>query len=486
MSGESRENGHVAIVANQLRTHFLAAIARRLRNKGTRVSWIAPSARWAEVARHEGGAAEDDILDLSVAGRDWSEGRQPTSAEFELLARIEQAGGLTIKNMITMDRELSKRPWCYGLAYAASVACRVDRFLEGRRIDLCLGETTWCPELLVSQLVRLHGATYAEATSVRIPSDRFGLFEDVPTPRLFEWATPNEDHFRQAQEITIELSRGRVKPYYLELIPNPLNWRPHWTHEVLVALANHHANRFDYSIPPLYARGARRLRSAWNAIAAKRIHFKTGPSTPETPYMLVTLHYQPEASVDVLGAPFNNQIENIRALSRSLPVDHEILVKEHLAAIGSRPLAFYDEVSRIPGVLLIHPSCDTPTLIRGARLVASPAGTACFEAAVMGIPAICFGRTFFGPALLRDGFNPYAVDRATMSRFLEEITTARRNGKLKSLAERFLAHVLANSFKGRCGDPTDVHTMSAENLNVCASSLFEALARVRARVASKS
>ena len=104
----------------------------------------------------------------------------------------------------------------------------------------------------------------------------------------------------------------------------------------------------------------------------------------------------------------------------------------------------------------------------------------------MGVPAICFGRTFFGPALLREEFNPYAVDRATMSRFLEEITMARRSGKLKSLAERFLAHVLANSFKGRYGDPTDAYSMSAENLDVCASSLFEALARVRARAATRS
>jgi capsular polysaccharide biosynthesis protein len=484
MNGERGENGHVAFVTNQLGTHFLAANARRLRNKGARVSWIATSTRWAEVARVEADAGEDDILDLSLAGPDWSEGRRPAHAEFELLARIEQAGALTIKNMITMDRELNKRPWRYGLAYAAAVARHVDAFFEGRGIDLCVGETTWCGELLIAQLARLHGATYAGGTSVRVPSGRFGL-EDAATQRLFLWTTPIADHFRQAREIIAEFKKGGVKPYYMESIPDSFTWQPHWTKEAFIALINSNSNRFDYSIPPLHVRGARRLRSAWNAIAAKRISFQTGPSRPEIPYVLVTLHVQPESAVDVLGAPFNNQIENIRALSRGLPVDYEILVKEHPAAIGGRSLAFYNELSRIPGVQLIDPFCDTMTLVRGARLVASPSGSACYEAALLGIPAVCFGRTFFGPALLREGFDPYATDRAAMARILEEAAAARRS-ELKALAAGFLAHALANSYEGRYGGWTDAHTMSAENLDRCASGLFEALARVRARAAIRS
>ena len=187
MRAGTKQRGHVAFFTNQIKTHFYAAAAARLGKAGVRVSWIATSARWANVARREAGVLPEDILDLSEAGPEWAEGRAPSATDLNLLARIERAGGLSINEMIIMDRELNRRSWRIGLAYAAAVARCVDRFLQGRGIDFCFGETTWCGELLVAQLVRLHGAIYAHPATVRIPSEHFGLLEDVATDRLFEW-----------------------------------------------------------------------------------------------------------------------------------------------------------------------------------------------------------------------------------------------------------------------------------------------------------
>ena len=437
--------GYVAFITNQIKTHFFAAIAARLSNAGVRVLWIATSARWADVARREAGASPEDILDLSEAGSEWTKGRAPSRPRPEALGRIERAGGLSINDMIIMDRELNRRPWRFGLAYAAAVARRVDQFLEGRGIDFCFGETTWCGELLVAQLVRVHGGTYAQPTTIRIPSENFGLLEDVATDRLFEWTVASEDNFRQAREIVAVFARAEIKPYYMSSLTSPLRWSSHWTEEAKIAFFTN-TNRFDYSVPPIYIRAFRRLLWAWNAISANRVAFQQGPSRPDAPYVLVTAHVQPEASVDVWGAPFNNQVEVIRALSRILPVGCEILVKEHRAAIGCRSRAVYDELSRIPGVRLIHYGADTPSLIRGAQLVASPAGTACYEAALMGVPAVCFGHVFFGRALVQDGFDPFEMDRARMAAFLDDIRAARERGDIARRAEQFLAHTVANSF----------------------------------------
>jgi hypothetical protein len=469
-----KHRGHVAFFTNQIKTHFYAATAARLGKAGVRVSWIATSARWANVARREAGASPEDILDLSEAGPEWTEGQAPSANDLNLLARIERAGGLSINEMIIMDRELNRRSWRLGLAYAAAVARRVDRFLQGRGMDFCFGETTWCGELLVAQLVRLHGAIYAQPATVRIPSENFGLLEDVATDRLFEWTVASEDHFRQAREIVAGFARAEIKPYYMSSLTSPLRWSSHWTEEAKIAFFTN-TNRFDYSAPPLYIRAFRRLNWAWNAVSANRVAFQQGPSRPDAPYVLVTAHVQPESSVDVWGAPFNNQVEAIRALSRILPVGCEILVKEHRAAIGCRSRAVYDELSRIPGVRLIHYGADTPSLIRGAQLVASPAGTACYEAALMGVPAVCFGHIFFGRALVQDGFDPFEMDRARMAAFLDDIRAARQRGDIARRAEQFLAHAVANSFPGRFTDPTDAYAMTNENLDRVAAGLLAAL-----------
>lgn len=269
-------------------------------------------------------------------------------------------------------------------------------------------------------------------------------------------------------------ARAEIKPYYMSSLTSPLRWSSHWTEEAKIALFTD-TNRFDHSVPALYIRAFRRLRWVWNAVAANRVAFQQGPSRPDAPYVLVTAHVQPESSVDVWGAPFNNQVEAIRALSRILPVGCEILVKEHRAAIGCRSRAVYDELSRIPGVRLIHYGADTPSLIRGAQLVASPAGTACYEAALMGVPAVCFGHIFFGRALVQDGFDPFEMDRARMAAFLDDIRAARERGDIARLAEQFLAHAVANSFPGRFTDPTDAYVMSDENLDQVAAGLLVAL-----------
>jgi hypothetical protein len=81
-----KHRGHVAFFTNQIKTHFYAATAARLGKAGVRVSWIATSARWANVARREAGASPEDILDLSEAGPEWTEGRAPSANDLNLLA----------------------------------------------------------------------------------------------------------------------------------------------------------------------------------------------------------------------------------------------------------------------------------------------------------------------------------------------------------------------------------------------------------------
>src|SRR5690606_6237857 len=68
---------------------------------------------------------------------------------------------------------------------------------------------------------------------------------------------------------------------------------------------------------------------------------------PSQPKILFTLHKQPEASVDVIGRYYENQLLLIKNIWRFMPDGYQLLVKEHSNAIGDRSLAFYRAVKQL-------------------------------------------------------------------------------------------------------------------------------------------
>ena len=90
-------------------------------------------------------------------------------------------------------------------------------------------------------------------------------------------------------------------------------------------------------------------------------------------------------------------------------------------------------------------------LMRRARLVASVAGTACLEAAVLGIPAITFGKIFFSPILLRDGLDPYGLSHADMAALLAEADAWREHPDRDRRIEDFCTWSIAQSVEGVVG-----------------------------------
>ena len=470
---------HILFVTNQIKTHFYAAVARKLITAGCRVSWVATSQRWADVAIREGGAAPADVLNLAEFGAHWQQAKPLDAADMARLSRVEQAGDLSINTMIIMDRELNRWPAAKSMTYVAVVARAIDTFLEGRTVTLSLSETTWCAEMLAWQLVRAHGGTAAHPTTIRIPSERTGFMTGIIPDRLFEFAAPDDSACAEATQIAQKMRDGAIKPFYMSGIPSAVQWRGHWTNELRAAFGT--GNTHDISVPALTTRAARRLRDAIKSIAVRNFAFKQGPSRPDAPYILVTLHKQPESSIDVWGAPYDNQYENVKALARIVPAGTEILVKEHRSALGDRAPSYYAALERLPGVRVIAPAANTPDLIRDARLVASPSGTVSFEAAIMGVPAVTFGRMFFGDALLQEGFDPYAHNRASMAAFLDEARALQASGELARRAEAFVARAIANSFPMRIGDPTDPEAMTASNIERVCTAIMQVAGVLQAR-----
>ena len=93
----------------------------------------------------------------------------------------------------------------------------------------------------------------------------------------------------------------------------------------------------------------------------------------------------------LIGAPyFINQIDIIRSVAKSLPINFKLYVKEHPIQIlrGWRSKEEYQEIMDIPNVRLLHPDFSNDILYNNCSLVFTIAGTAGFEAACYGKPSI--------------------------------------------------------------------------------------------------
>lgn len=127
-------------------------------------------------------------------------------------------------------------------------------------------------------------------------------------------------------------------------------------------------------------------------------------------YIYVPLHLIPESTTSTLAPLYVNEISNIEKLSKLVPVDTKIYVKEHQAMLGERPLEFYKKIKKIPNVRLVQLNYyeDPKPWIVNSCGVYTITGTAAFEAAILGKRAITMGNVPFN---VIEGIYQYTNDK---------------------------------------------------------------------------
>ena len=114
----------------------------------------------------------------------------------------------------------------------------------------------------------------------------------------------------------------------------------------------------------------------------------------EIPYVYFPLNINEEASLLHYAPYFTDQLEVIRHIAKSIPIDHLLYVKEHIAA-GLRfwnDIDYYKEIIELPNVKLIHPKFDNNVLIKNSKLLITIRGTSNLKAVEFGKPTITFGK----------------------------------------------------------------------------------------------
>ena len=111
------------------------------------------------------------------------------------------------------------------------------------------------------------------------------------------------------------------------------------------------------------------------------------------PYVYFPLSIDEELTLLHYAPFFTDQIEVVRNVAKSLPIDYQLYVKEHIHAVfrGWRDTKDYKELMEIPNVTVIHPAYPSGELVKNSKLVITIRGTASLDAAYQNKPSIIFG-----------------------------------------------------------------------------------------------
>jgi hypothetical protein len=120
----------------------------------------------------------------------------------------------------------------------------------------------------------------------------------------------------------------------------------------------------------------------------------------KTKFFIFPLQFHPESATIILGKWFHNQIEIIKMISRVLPLNYFLIVKEHPHSIGRRPSGFYDSIAQFHNVRLIDSSISVNELINNSLGVVTISSTMGLEAILLNKPLILFGDVHY--SILKD------------------------------------------------------------------------------------
>lgn len=161
----------------------------------------------------------------------------------------------------------------------------------------------------------------------------------------------------------------------------------------------------------------------------------------DVPFLYFPLQLQPERTILLDSPHYTNQLELISQISRSMPINFKLYVKEHPSQSlhNWRESSFYKKIQSIPNVELFHPSIPSQEILKHCSLVFSINGTSCLEAAFYEKPSIIFDDVLYSVLP--------SVFRVKSYEYLTNIIKQALNSKVSiSDLNKYVNTVLDNSF----------------------------------------
>ena len=116
---------------------------------------------------------------------------------------------------------------------------------------------------------------------------------------------------------------------------------------------------------------------------------------PPDQFFFYAMHFHPESSTSVNAKFFNDEYNNILAISNSLPFGKYLVVKEHPTGAGAYGIDFYRNIQYLPNVIFVATSHDSIDLITKSIGVITINGTVGMQALLLNKPVFHFAKSYY-------------------------------------------------------------------------------------------
>ena len=124
---------------------------------------------------------------------------------------------------------------------------------------------------------------------------------------------------------------------------------------------------------------------------------------------------------------------------------YKLYAKEHPVAAGTRPNEFYEELKKIPNIILISPRENMENLVKNSSGVISLTSTVGLEAALVGKPVYVLGDVFYSyHPLCRKVKNFEELE----SRIREDLIDMKMPASLEDINTHFVVSYFRNTIPG--------------------------------------
>jgi len=164
-------------------------------------------------------------------------------------------------------------------------------------------------------------------------------------------------------------------------------------------------------------------------------------------FFFYPLQLQPESSTSVCATYYYDQLNTVKNIAFALPFPYRLFVKEHPASVGLRSESFYNELKKLPNVVLIGPGESVQELIRRSDGVIVLTSTVGMEAALVGKPVYVFGKVYYS-------HHPFCRKVSSFEELKEKIEEDAENRNdvdlsgLENINNRFIVAHFRNTIQG--------------------------------------
>lgn len=372
---------NICFVANYSKTYLFHEISKQLQEQhGVSVFWIVVNKKLNQflLTHYE----QNQILYLPI--------------DQVLNNGSETVGEFKLNELIYGDRVL-KYNQELGHRYLTGIQKPIFDFIYLNKIKYIFGEVTWAHELLILRMVSGRpelNCQYLNPHTVRIPKGRIAFFKDEFQSKI---VVTDDEYLNKEYPANAFIP---TKPDYLKRNDAKLKKQKSLKGR-LKRLKNYitgeNLDKNDITLfkPHDAMRTVRPIKEELNKEIYRLISRVNLNFLLDKKFILIALHKQPEASIDVIGRYVENQEVNILNVWRQLPNDWYLVVKEHSNAVGDRPYAFYRKLVKYKNIVFVNEKADSYQLLELSQAVVTVSGTIGYEAALMRKKALVFGDVFF-------------------------------------------------------------------------------------------